>query len=164
MSLAGYSPGSFGLAGEGVAITATEVDARASRSAVTRARKIRYISPALAQLFETMLQLDRGLGWSTVEPARPTLEFDAEADPDPSKVAATIELLRRATVISIRTSVEMAHPDWDDERIDSEVLTIQDEQGASVPDPLTLGSVPITPAPAVPALDPAVAQPAAVVQ
>ncbi|GII84586.1 hypothetical protein Ssi03_25760 [Sphaerisporangium siamense] len=134
---AGYSAQSFGLAGD-VAVTATEVAARERRSMVTRDRKIQYWVPALRRIVEATLALDRALGWSTVEPVMPTVEFGSAVSQDAESVARTLQMLEAARAVSSDTKVRMLHPDWDDEQVRDEVQRIKDDEGTPVADPLAL--------------------------
>jgi hypothetical protein len=43
-------------------------------------------------------------------------------------------MLRAADAMSIRTAVERTNPDWDDEKIDTEVIAIKDDKSAGMPE------------------------------
>ncbi|WP_371517997.1 phage capsid protein [Kitasatospora sp. NBC_01300] len=133
---AGYSPSTFGLDGGGPAATATEIEARDRDSMVTRKAKTRYAGPALADIVEAMLQLDRALGWSRLTPERPHVAFGPAVARDPQSAAQTLALLAQAQAISTETKVRMANPEWDAEAVAAEVTRIHAETGQAVPDPV----------------------------
>jgi len=142
IATAGYSGRTFGLPDNGGDVTATEVNSADRRSLITRAKKSRYWAPVLADLFATMLEIDKAhLNPSTV-PERPAVAFPEAVAPAPRVVAETIDLLARAEAISTQTKVRMFNPDWDDDRVAEEVARIQAEAGTAVPDPMALGEIP----------------------
>jgi len=148
---AGYSAVTFGeLTGASNVATATEVNARERKTLTTRSRKIGYWRPQLADIVETLLAITANMAPELgVQPARPDVEWPDAVAPSQADTAAAIQLLHAAEAISRRTSVQMAHPDWDDTRIDEEVRLIVAELLA-VPDPTQLGGV-LEPHPGVPA-------------
>jgi hypothetical protein len=125
---AGYSAQTFGLTGD-TAVTATEVTARERRSFITRDRKIVYWRPALQEILETLLMVDAEVFGTTLEPARPDIEFGDSVSEDPRTLAETVDLLNRAQSASIETRVRILHPEWDDPRVAEEVAAIRAEQG-----------------------------------
>lgn len=131
---AGYSPQSFGMQGDGGDQTATEVDARESRSERTTNRKQRYWRRPVEDVAEMLLVIDREVFSSGVEPVRPRLDY-GETEHDPRRIAETIELLRRAGAVSIDTRVRMAQPHLGDEEVALEVERIRAEEGLTVADP-----------------------------
>jgi A118 family predicted phage portal protein len=140
---AGYSAATFGLGSEGgPAVTATEVTARERRSMITRDVKARYWSPALADMLQVMLRLDRVLGFSRVVEERPRIQFGDAVSEDPRATAETLSLLAQAQAASIETRVRILHPEWDDPAVAEEVERIQVETGATVPDPMQAGALP----------------------
>lgn len=127
---AGYSPETFGLGGErGGLKTATEVEADQRDSFLTRNHKMLYWRPALAEITETLLMVDAAQFGSGVTPERPDVEFPDGVAEDPEAVARTLQMLAAAEIISIRTGVEMLHPDWDKKRVEDEVELIKKERG-----------------------------------
>jgi A118 family predicted phage portal protein len=140
---AGYSAATFGLGSEsGPAVTATEVTARERRSMITRDVKARYWSPALADMLQAVLRLDRVLGFSRVAEERPRIQFGDAVSEDPRATAETLSLLAQAQAASIETRVRILHPEWDDPAVAEEVERIQVETGARVPDPMQAGALP----------------------
>lgn len=134
---AGYSPATFGLGGDGAAMTATEVTARYGRSLQTRGRKLRAIRPALSTILEKLLAVDDALfGTPGVKVSRPKVEFPDGVQESPLSLAQTAQALRTAEAASTRTLVEMLHPEWDDEQVSDEVAAIGDESAMPIlPDP-----------------------------
>ena len=138
---AGYSGQTFGIGGD-VAVTATEVTARERRSMTTRGKKVLRWRPALAQLVEALLAVDREVFGGSIVPQRPTVEFEDSVQEDPLSLANTADVLRRAQAASTDTLVRMAHPEWDDTQVQAEVARIQQEAGTAVPDPMQTGALP----------------------
>lgn len=135
---AGYSAQTFGEAGDGEAITATEVNSKDRRSNLTRDRKIRAAQPQLVALMRKKLAVDAavfdtGVG-SDVEVK---VEFVDATQADPETLARTSETLFRAQAASAQARVAMVHPDWDEKAIEEEAALILAEFGAQVPDPFS---------------------------
>ncbi|MFD0852717.1 hypothetical protein ACFQ07_10805, partial [Actinomadura adrarensis] len=94
----GYSAQTFGLQGDGGLQTATEVDAKKDRTAATRAKKVNYYAPELADLTLTLQLVDRAKfpREATYTPERPDVDFGDGVTESPRQVAETVELLGRA--------------------------------------------------------------------
>ena len=126
---AGYSPQSFGDY-DGQAVTATEIQARERTSMMTRNKKIRYWRPVLQDaIYSLMCVAKLYFGASAIEPERPELRWAEDAIPDEQVLAQTVATLAGADAASKRTLVAMAHPEWDDQAIDTEVAAIISELG-----------------------------------
>lgn len=136
---AGYAAQTFGL-GDATAVTATEVVSQERRSMITRDRKGRYWLPGLGDMLEAALLLDRAMGWSTVEAARPRIEFGDSVSEDPKSTAETLELLNRAMAASTETRVRILHPEWEDTDVRQETDRILKEAGQLVNDPTETGA------------------------
>ncbi|WP_244283204.1 phage portal protein [Streptomyces flavidovirens] len=136
---AGYSAQSFGL-GDSTAVTATEVVARERKSMITRDQKAGYQKPPLGDLAFAVLQLDKRLGFSSVTPSRPRIEFGDSVSEDPKALAETIELLARAQAISTEAKVRLRNPDLDDTAVREETDRILKETGQLVADPMMTGA------------------------
>jgi A118 family predicted phage portal protein len=145
ISAAGYSASTFGLQDSESrrAVTATEIINRERRSFVTRAKKIRYWTGPLARILETLLAIDAAQ-FGGPGSLRPRVDFDPDVHDDPQEMAATVQALRAATVLSVETAVRMVHGDWSDEEVEAEVQRIDDEGKAQMPDLTGFGA----PAPA----------------
>ncbi|MDJ1136224.1 phage portal protein [Streptomyces iconiensis] len=133
---AGYSPQSFGLDGEGAAVTATEVDARTQRSMVTRKKKTGHARHALSDMLHVLLQLDVRHFGARISPQRPRVEFGDGVAESEQTTASTLDLLTRAAAVSTGTKVRILHPEWDDTAVQAEVSAILAETGAGAPDPV----------------------------
>ncbi|WP_037663461.1 phage portal protein [Streptomyces aurantiacus] len=133
---AGYSPQSFGLDGEGQAVTATEVDSRDQRSMVTTRKKAGYWRHGIADMTHVQLQLDAVQFGRRITPERPHVEFGDGVTESEQARATTLDLLSRAGAVSTGTKVKILHPDWDDTAVKAEVSAILAETGAAVPDPV----------------------------
>ncbi len=126
---AGYSPQSFGDY-DGQAVTATEIQARERTSILTRNKKIRYWRPVLADAIYSLMCVSKlYFGASAIEPERPELRWAEDAIPDEQVLAQTVAALAGAGAASKRTLVAMAHPEWSDADIDTEVQAIMSEIG-----------------------------------
>lgn len=125
---AGYSPQTFGMEGD-VAITATEVAAKARRSLTTRARKINYWDPELSATLTTLLEMAGHPGVTVV------LEWPDAVAPDPNTEAEKVMNWRTAEIASQETGVREIHPDWTPEQVDEEVQRIKDEAKEMAPPP-----------------------------
>lgn len=150
---AGYSPQSFGLAGE-VAVTATEVAAKERKSLITRNKKILYWRPAIADMSQVLLKLGAThFEWNVV-PDRPDVEFPPTVEQDAHAQAQALALLEQAKAVSAQTKVEMLHPEWDDNKIAEEVARINGEAGITVTNPDTFTGLPAAKAQVEPAVAP----------
>jgi len=140
LNTAGYSPSTFGVGGDGVAMTATEVQARERKSFLTRGRKIRIERPAVSRLLTKMLSIDAAIFGTTglITDAKVTVEFGDNVQDSMLTIATTVETLYRAKSASVRTRLQILHPQWDEPRIDEEVTAILSEDG-TVTDPFSIG-------------------------
>ncbi|MEU7366627.1 hypothetical protein AB0B92_13690 [Streptomyces hygroscopicus] len=143
---AGYSAATFGVTGDGTAVTATKIRARERRSMNTRARKALYWCPAVADIVAAQLAVEAGplFGVSGLDLEPPRVEFQDSISEAPKETAETVALLASAEAASKETLVRMQHPDWDDDQVREEVDAIQGETGHDV-SPMTTGAEP-TPA------------------
>ncbi|MGZ9931957.1 phage capsid protein [Streptomyces sp. NC-S4] len=133
---AGYSAQSFGLHGQGEAITATESDSRDRRSNVTRRKKAGFWRHGLADMLHVMLWLDAVQFGTRITPERPNVEFGDGVAESEQQTATTLDLLARAGAVSTGTKVRILHPEWDDTAVRAEVTAILTETGAVAPDPV----------------------------
>lgn len=132
---AGYSAQTFGEGGAGGAMTATEVLSKERRSYLTRDRKIRLERPAVARLVEKLLAVDKELFGGAAEAVRPAVSFGDAIQESPLTLAQTALALKTADAASTRTLVQLVHPDWDDKKVDDEVVNIQASRPAPAADP-----------------------------
>ncbi|MEU1454413.1 phage portal protein [Streptomyces avermitilis] len=128
---AGYSAATFGVTGDGAAVTATEIRARERRSMNTRARKALYWRPAVTDIVMAQLAIEAGplFGVSGLDLEPPRVEFQDSISEAPKETAETVALLASAEAASKDTLVRMQHPDWRDEQVLAEVGLIHEETG-----------------------------------
>jgi len=134
---AGYSMQTFGESSD-VQATATEVNARTTRSMLTRDRKLRMWRPALTRIMRKLLEVDAAVFPRAVDTTGLTVTFPDGAQASPLEIAQTSLALSQAQAASRRTLVALNHPDWDDTRVNEEVDLIGTEQGAPVGDPFAI--------------------------
>jgi A118 family predicted phage portal protein len=132
---AGYSAQSFGLHGEGQAITATESDSRNQRSMVTRKKKVGNWRYPLADHLYVLQLLDQAQFGARIEPERTRVDFGDGVAESEQTTATTLDLLNRAGAVSTATKVKILNPSWDDTAVKTEVAAILAETGAAAPDP-----------------------------
>jgi hypothetical protein len=141
VSNAGYSPQSFGLTGEGGAVTATEIRARERKSFKTKSKKEGYWRAQLEEILQIMLFIDGAVFNNGTPVMRPKIVFsDSIAESDRER-AETVEIISRAQGASVETKVRMLHPDWPPEQVNEEVARVLAQSGAAVPDPFATGAV-----------------------
>ena len=131
---AGYSLQTFGENAD-VAMTATEVTAKQSRSLLTRDRKIRAWRPALVEIMTKLLTVDADVFGKGVNVDGLTATFSDGSQDTPLALAQTALALSTAQAASTETLVALVHPDWEQTAIDEEVARILDQSGAAVAEP-----------------------------
>lgn len=135
---AGYAAQTFGREGDGAAQTATEVDAKESRTVLTRGRKIRLWTPALQSALTKLVTVDADVFGKDLNPEGIKVEFPDAIHESPEVVARTANELRAARAASTETLVRMVNPDWDDPMVKAEVAKIEAEGPAPLPDPFAI--------------------------
>ena len=127
INMAGYSAQTFGMTGD-VAQTATEVVARERKSLTTRAKKINYWRPALADIVYGLASIENSVfNRADIIPVRPKVDFGDVVLPDMLELAQTVQALRQAEAASVETAVATVHPDWTPEEVAAEVGRIYAE-------------------------------------
>lgn len=135
---AGYSAQTFGQDDDGIAATATEINAREARSFKTRARKIGYWAPAVRRLMAVMIEVAiEHFDPDGIKPIRPQVEWPDGVGRDPEAIGKAVQLYAAARAASTYTLVKMVNPDWVDDQIREEVDRIRADQQAMMP-PLDL--------------------------
>lgn len=128
---AGYSLASWGLDKGGSADSGKALKLRQSRTLLTRAGKDHMATEAIAQA------LGVALAWADsateVKPYRPVVELSDGLPVDNLELAQEIKTLSDADALSTEEKVRRQHPDWADDRIQTEIAAIK--SGAS-PSPL----------------------------
>lgn len=120
----------------GPAKTAREILSGERRSILTRERGIRYWKPELRTLLAGLLATDRRVFSTNVRPEESiAIEFPDSVSDDLRSLAETVDLLNRAEAASVRTRVEILHPDWSEDQIKREVAEILREQGPVIDAP-----------------------------
>lgn len=137
---AGFSSQTFGE-GDTMAATATEVQARERRSALSKARKSRTMAPAIQEAVRKMLAVDAAVfGTPGVDPEAPiSVEVADGIQEDAMRLAEVANVLRSALAASIQTRVQLLHPDWTTAQVDAEVERIRQEEGLALADPDAVG-------------------------
>jgi A118 family predicted phage portal protein len=139
---AGYAGATFGLDGDGQAVTATEVKARQTRSLTTRARKALYWQPAMADILTAWLAVSAGMfrvpGLDFSE--APRVEFPDGITESMLEKGQALAAIATADAMSTQKRVEYLNPEWDDEQVAAEVERIHAErEPARVADPAVVG-------------------------
>ena len=131
---AGYSAQTFGEGDQSGPATATEIQARERRSYTTRDRKIGYNRPPLARLSKAALQMDKmWFGGDSGDVSEvPNLEWPDGVQVDMETTAKVVQMLDAAKAVSLRTKIQMVHPQWDKEQVDAEIEEIEGEQDVEV--------------------------------
>lgn len=141
---AGYAGATFGLDGDGSAVTATEVKARQTRSLTTRARKALYWAPTVADITAAWLAVMAGplfrvQGLDLSE--APRVEFPDGITESQQEIATTLQLLDAASAISTEMMVRARNPEWDDDQVAAEVARIHSERNIGLlADPAAIGA------------------------
>lgn len=131
---AGYASQTFGEGDQGGPATATEVQARERRSFVTRDRKIGYWRPPLARLSLAALQMDKfwfGSDSGDVS-EQPNMEWPDGVQTDMETTSKIVQMLDAAKAVSLRTKVQMVHPQWDKDQVEEEMELIEGDGAVEV--------------------------------
>ena len=128
---AGYSPQTFGLNIAGNAESGTALNIRERKSSITRGKKQIFFRQAIQDILQMLLMIDKAVFKTPgIDPnLTPSVEFQDSLEFNLDQTSATIEMLNRAQAISVKTKVQMAHPNWSAEEIDMEVFAINQETG-----------------------------------
>ncbi|MBQ0969212.1 phage portal protein [Streptomyces sp. RK23] len=126
---AGYSAQSFGGNGDVAAMTATEVEARKEQSLTTRAQKILYWRPALQDVFQALLGIDREVfGHGSAPEAGIDVMFPQAVQPSLRELAEALKVAVEAKAMSLKLRVQTLHPTWTKTQVDQEVAAILAEE------------------------------------
>jgi A118 family predicted phage portal protein len=136
VSIAGYSPISFGLnQGNTSAQTATEIKARENKSQKTRSKKAKYWTRGIEKILADWLIIDNFAFNSSNTLGTPAVILADSFTTDPLERANSIKTLNDAQAASTYLKVKMLHDDWTEEEVEKEVERIQKEQGIIVDTP-----------------------------
>ncbi len=136
---AGYSAQTFAEGQVTHQQTATEVTARERRSYLTRDRKVRAWQPAARNLVRKLLETDKTVfGHRDLAADDVTFQFADGVQESPETLARTATLLKQAEAASVKTLVQMVHPEWDETAVEAEAKLILQERGNTVENPFDL--------------------------
>lgn len=135
---AGYSAQTFGFHGERDQ-TATEVVARQDKTHRTTDKKRRYWEPAVEDILEIMLTIDREMFDRKTQVVRPDVTWPDLEEPSIRQMAETVELLNRAEAASTETMVRLQHPEWSEVQVADEVAKISSSRQV-MPNPFDAGT------------------------
>ncbi|AUS07416.1 hypothetical protein C1X05_00115 [Laceyella sacchari] len=140
ITIAGYSPSSFGLMGDQAAVTATEISARERKSLMLAAKKKRLAKKAIVDMIHIMRTIaNTHLGAAYDLTTTVDLEFSDSIETDMSQLSAVVNQLQQAKALSIETAVRWLNPTWSESQIKEEVERIKQENGMALTDPEVLG-------------------------
>lgn len=127
VTLAGYSPQTFGINLDNGAESGKALNIREKKTGYTKGKKSKYWKVALEEMMKLALQLDNSVFSQSNIDERPTIEFTDSTGFDINILADTIEKIERARSTSVKTRVRMLHPDWDEADVEEEVKIIMEE-------------------------------------
>lgn len=137
ISMAGYSPQTFGLDIEGNAQSGTARKIMEKKSLATNSKKQAYWVMPLQEFMTAVLHLDKALYGNAALHDDDSVRVELH-DPvviDPTDFATTVNLLHDAHAASTETLIKMLHPDWTKARVDEEKSAIFTEYGVDSPEP-----------------------------
>ena len=135
ISMAGYSPQTFGLDIEGNAQSGTARRIMEKKSLATNAKKQSYWKAPLETFMTAVLHLDKALYGNAQLHDDDSVRVELH-DPivtDPSDVAQAVSLLHNAQAASTETLIKMLHPDWTQAKVDEEKDAVFSEYGIDSP-------------------------------
>lgn len=137
ISMAGYSPQTFGLDIEGNAQSGTARRIMEKKSLANNAKKQSYWIQPLQDFLTAVLQLDRALYGNAALHDDDVVRVELH-DPivtDIMEIASTVQVLHNAQAASTEIMLKLLHPDWTQSKIDEEKNAIYTEYGVEVPGP-----------------------------
>ena len=129
LSMAGYSPQSFGLDIAGNAQSGTARRIMERKSLATNAKKQNYWKEPLERFLTAVMHLDKALYGNDALHEDDSVRVELR-DPilnDPAELAGTVNLLRSARAASTGTMVRMLHHDWNEKQVEEEAEKIRNE-------------------------------------
>jgi len=132
---AGYSPASFGLGDSTNNATATEIKQQQSKSFKTSAKKAKYWTSTLEDMFYWLLQVDNYAFGNNNADYKVQVNIKDSVQTDPMQKADSINKLVQAKAMSIDTTVKQIHPQWNEKQVENEVNRIMQENGMAVNEP-----------------------------
>jgi hypothetical protein len=125
VSMAGYSLASWGFGDGGRADSGRALKLRQMRTILTTSGKIRMAREAISEAVGVALAML--LGRSAVEPLKPEIQFGSGFPVDRTEQAEELAKLRDAGLISSRQALRELHPDWDEDRVETEIAEISSD-------------------------------------
>lgn len=136
----GYDASTFGLADDGAAMTATEVDSKDRRTSATHKAKAGLWQAGHAEVAQALIEVDAAVFRTGAQIGEPVEVSWPQSSRETTKSRAeTVQLLETARAVSIETKVALMWPEWDEDRRQEEVDRIREEQSAAG-DPFAVGS------------------------
>ena len=135
ISMAGYSPQTFGLDINGNAESGTARRIMEKKSLSTNAKKQNYWRAPLEAFLTAVLHLDKALYGNNDLHDDDSVRVELH-DPIATGIAdmaGSVNLLHSAQAASTQTLVKLLHPDWQQAKVDEEVAAIQAETGLVEP-------------------------------
>ncbi|MBQ9198364.1 MAG: phage portal protein [Clostridia bacterium] len=126
VSMAGYSPQTFGLDIRGDIRSGTALRVMERRSLSTNAKKQSYWKTPLERFLTAVMKLDRALYGNDAlhDDDSVRVELRDPAAGDLNETAGTVSLLRAARAASTETLVRMLHSDWSEKQVQEEAERI----------------------------------------
>ena len=132
---AGYSIDSFGLGESTGNATATEIKQKQSKSFKTSAKKAKYWTSTLENMFFWLLQVDNQIFGSNNGEYKPQVTIQDSVQTDPLEKSDSINKLSQAQAMSVDAKVRLLHPNWTEKQNETEVDRIMQENGMMVNEP-----------------------------
>ena len=129
VSIAGYSPQTFGMDIVGMAQSGTALHIREKKSYDTRGKKQTYWKSPLEQIMTAMVHLDSALWPDKGSDAddEVKVKFSDMAANDITTMSGAVQMLVAANSVSMLTRLQMIHPDWTKKQLADEIERIQNE-------------------------------------
>ncbi len=128
ISIAGYSPQSFGMDIRGQAESGTALHIREKKSYATRSKKENYWKAPLERILTALIHLDSVVYGSCFDEGDRVLAlFSDSIANDITTTAQAVNLIRQARAASTEMCVRMLHPDWENGMVAEEVRKIREE-------------------------------------
>lgn len=137
ITMAGYSPQTFGVDVDGNAASGTARRIMEKKSLSTNAKKQAYWQAPLQDFMTAVMHLDKALYGNNAlhEDDSVRVELHDPITTGAEDTAGSVSLLRNAQAASTETLVKMLHPDWQQAKIDEEVDKIRIENGIANVEP-----------------------------
>ena len=137
ITIAGYSPQSFGIGIDGNAQSGTALHIREKKSYNTQSKKQTYWKSPLEKIMTAMVHLDAVLFPEKGSELDDTVKvhFADNSANDISTLSSALDAINRAAAMSTEIKIQTLHPDWTRKQIAEEVDRVKAENGLSMPEP-----------------------------